>query len=192
MRAAAEFCRSAAWLWTVSLTSGGISRAARASCSVAEHALNPLGRGIDEAVAQEGSMNDFVAGDRYSKNINTRALLTQHWAAMESGNLDVEHDVYHAHAVLDYPQSGETIVGSDNIRASRLAGPRRSDLKVKAVLGQDDLWVTEYTVAEDGVPKLAVSIMEFRDGKVIRETLYFTDRVAAPAWRAQWVSKQTG
>jgi len=29
--------------------------------------------------------------------------------------------------------------------------------------------------------------MEFRDGKVIRERLYITERWDPPAWRAQWV-----
>jgi hypothetical protein len=32
-----------------------------------------------------------------------------------------------------------------------------------------------------------VSIMEFRDGKVVHETQYFADPFEAPAWRSQWV-----
>ena len=32
-----------------------------------------------------------------------------------------------------------------------------------------------------------VNIMEFRDGKVVRETIYFGDPWEPPAWRAQWV-----
>jgi hypothetical protein len=132
-------------------------------------------------------MNDFAANDRYAENMDIRAALERHWKTMEAGKLDTEHWFYHDAAVLDYPQSGESIAGCDNIRASRAAGPRRSDFKLKAVIGQDDLWVTEYTVAHDGQPKFAVSIMEFRDGKVIHETLYLADPVAAPPWRAQWV-----
>jgi hypothetical protein len=31
--------------------------------------------------------------------------------------------------------------------------------------------------------------MEFRDGKVARETQYFADLFDAPAWRAQWVER---
>jgi len=34
-----------------------------------------------------------------------------------------------------------------------------------------------------------VSIMEFRDGKVTRETQYFADPFGPPAWRAQWVER---
>jgi len=32
--------------------------------------------------------------------------------------------------------------------------------------------------------------MEFRDGKVARETQYFADPFEPPAWRTQWVEHQ--
>ena len=32
-----------------------------------------------------------------------------------------------------------------------------------------------------------VSIMEFRDDKVVHETQYFADPFEAPDWRSQWV-----
>jgi hypothetical protein len=41
-------------------------------------------------------------------------------------------------------------------------------------------------VVYDGHPVPTVSIMEFRDGKVARETQYFGDPFEAPAWRARW------
>jgi hypothetical protein len=31
--------------------------------------------------------------------------------------------------------------------------------------------------------------MEFRDGKVVRERIYFGDPWEPPAWRAQWVER---
>jgi hypothetical protein len=34
-----------------------------------------------------------------------------------------------------------------------------------------------------------VSIMEFRDGKVMNETQYFADPFEAPDWRSQWVQR---
>jgi hypothetical protein len=36
-----------------------------------------------------------------------------------------------------------------------------------------------------------VSIMEFRDGKVMHETQYFADSFEAPDWRSQWVQRLT-
>jgi hypothetical protein len=38
-------------------------------------------------------------------------------------------------------------------------------------------------------PAFTVSIMEFRDGKVIHETQYFADPFEAPDWRSQWVER---
>jgi hypothetical protein len=35
-----------------------------------------------------------------------------------------------------------------------------------------------------------VSVVEFRDGKVARETDYFAQPFQAPQWRAQWVERR--
>ena len=45
---------------------------------------------------------------------------------------------------------------------------------------------TEYTITYQGHPAYTVSIMEFRNGKVVHETQYFADPFEAPAWRRQW------
>ena len=57
------------------------------------------------------------------------------------------------------------------------------------LLGKGDLWVTEYTIIYQGRPAFTVSIMEFRNGKVVHETQYFADPFEAPAWRSQWVQR---
>jgi len=46
---------------------------------------------------------------------------------------------------------------------------------VRRIVGAGDLWVTEFTLAYDGRPSYSLSIMEFLDGKVARETQYFAD-----------------
>jgi hypothetical protein len=56
-------------------------------------------------------------------------------------------------------------------------------------VGEGDLWVTEYVIRYEGQSVQTVSIMEFRDGKVSRETQYFAEPFDAPAWRAQWVER---
>lgn len=134
-------------------------------------------------------MNDFAVGDEAEENLDTRASLDRHWNALAAGNFEAEHRIYHKDAVLDYPQSGERFAGRDNIRASRAAEPGRGAIQVKSILGQEDVWVTEYTVTQNAKPSLIVSIMEFRDGKVIRETQYAAEPFAAPAWRAKWRAK---
>jgi hypothetical protein len=41
----------------------------------------------------------------------------------------------------------------------------------------------------DGKPSYTVSIMEFRQDKVARETQYLADPLVAPAWQAQSVER---
>ena len=39
----------------------------------------------------------------------------------------------------------------------------------------------------DGRIAHVVDIIELRDGRILRETRYYSDPFAASAWRAQWV-----
>src|SRR5215469_8381257 len=116
-----------------------------------------------------------------------RAALDQHWAASDANDLETEHRIYHADAVLDYPQSGERTRGRSNIQGQRASQPSKKRFTVQRIIGGGALWITEFILTYDGNPSYTVSIMEFRDDKVARETQYFADPFAAPAWRAQWV-----
>ncbi len=49
--------------------------------------------------------------------------------------------------------------------------------------------MNEYTIRYDGKPSNVVGIMEFRDGLVVRETIYVSDPWEPPAWRAEWVER---
>ena len=114
------------------------------------------------------------------------AALDRHWAASEAGDDDAEDEIYHDDAVLEYPQSGERIRGRLAIRTTRGLLPNKH-FAIRRVIGRGDLWVTEYVISYDGKPSHTVSIMEFRDGKVFRETQYFGDPFEPWSGRAQWV-----
>lgn len=117
-----------------------------------------------------------------------RAVLEQHWAASASGDLNAEHEIYADDAVCDYPQSGERILGRRNLQALRGHHPGKpGGFQIKRLFGSGDLWITEYKIVYLGQTSYTVSIMEFKDGKVVHETQYFADPFDAPAWRAQWV-----
>lgn len=119
-----------------------------------------------------------------------RETLDAHWRASAAGDLDLEHDIYHDDAICDYPQSGERILGRANLQALRGHHPGKpSGFHIKRMVGEGNLWVTEYTIDYKGQRAFTVSIMEFRDGKVVHETQYFTDPFDAPAWRSQWVQR---
>jgi hypothetical protein len=119
-----------------------------------------------------------------------REALNAHWHASAIGDLNAEHAIYADDSICDYPQSGERICGRANLQALRGHHPGKpSGFEVKRIAGKDDLWITEYMILYEGRSAFTVSIMEFRDGKVVHETQYFADPFEAPEWRRQWVEK---
>jgi hypothetical protein len=116
-----------------------------------------------------------------------RDALRRHWAASDVNDFATEHEIYRTDAVLEYPQSGERIRGRAHIEASRAAQPNAKRFTVRRVLGVGDLWVSELVMTYDGQPNYVVSIMEFEDGQVVRESQYFSEPFTPGPSRAQWV-----
>jgi hypothetical protein len=117
-----------------------------------------------------------------------RTALNAHWRASAAGDADAEHDIYDDNVICEYPQSGERIIGRSNLQALRSHHPGKpAGFNVRRILGKDELWITEYTITYQERLAYTVSIMEFRNDKVVRETQYFADPFAAPDWRRQWV-----
>ena len=77
-----------------------------------------------------------------------RAALERHWTASAEGDQDAEHESYHDDAIVEYPQSGERIHGRHNVQALRSQHPARphSGFAVRRIVGEGDLWVTEYVI----------------------------------------------
>ena len=123
------------------------------------------------------------------KDQEIRAALRRHWAASDANEFEAEHRIYREDAVLEYPQSGERIRGRQHIQSSRAAQPSAKRFTVRRIVGTGDLWITEFILTYDGVPSYSVSIMEFLDGKVARETQYFGDPFEPGPSRAQWVER---
>ena len=113
-----------------------------------------------------------------------RARLRGHWEASERGDIDAEHAIYAADAILDYPQSGERFRGRSRIQAQRGGHPAERHFTILRILGGGDLWVSEVLITYDGVPTCSVSVMEITDGFVTHETQYFADPFPAPPGRA--------
>src|ERR1700675_1160348 len=136
-------------------------------------------------------MNDQLKKAQISgaRDQEIRAALEQHWAASNANDFETEHLIDHEDAVLEYPQSGERTRGRSNIQGQRASQPNKKRFSIRRILGGGDLWVTEFVLTYDGKPSYTVSIMEFRDDKVARETQYFADPFVAPASRAQWVER---
>lgn len=113
-----------------------------------------------------------------------RAAIEEHWRASEAGEIEAEHAVYAADAILDYPQSGERFRGRATISAQRGGHPADRHFSVLRIVGSGALWVSECVITYDGVPSYSVSIMEFAGEHVMHETQYFAEPFPAPASRA--------
>jgi hypothetical protein len=97
--------------------------------------------------------------------------------------------IYAEDAVVEWPQGGERLRGKANIIGFRSTYPASQQFQLHRTTGCHNLWVNEYTIRYDDQPVMAVGIMEFRDGEVIRERIYFGEPWEPPAWRAQWVER---
>lgn len=115
----------------------------------------------------------------FSWNVVTTHRLVVIW--------DAVHAIYNDDAVIEYPQSGERILGREKLRALRESYPATLDFSVRRIVGSGDLWITEYVIGYDGKPVNTVSVMLFDGDKVARETLYFADPFDPPEWRSNWV-----
>jgi hypothetical protein len=134
-------------------------------------------------------MNAKPPREQSPREEQIRAALDQHWTASDANDSEAEHRIYLDDAVLEYPQSGERTRGRSNIQNQRASQPSAKRFSIRRIIGSGELWVTEFVLTYDGKPSYTVSIMEFEGDKVARETQYFADPFAAPAFRAQWVER---
>ena len=115
-----------------------------------------------------------------------RAWLEDHFAYTRS-DPDRAHAMYHGDAILEFPQSGERFVGVENFREWRSAYPAATSPEIIRIRGAGNVWVAELTISYDGGPPLyGVTILELRDDRLMRETIYVSEGWEAPEWRSQW------
>ena len=118
----------------------------------------------------------------------TREALMRHWR-YEGIDYDRSHEIYHDDAVLEFPQSGERFVGVENLREWRSNYPAQATVEFREIRGRDDLWIAEISISYDqGAASFGISILELRDDKIARETIYVAEGWEPPAWRARWRS----
>jgi hypothetical protein len=115
-----------------------------------------------------------------------RAMLEHNFE--HSGSDPVKaHEIYAEDAVLEFPQSGERFVGVENFREWRRGYPANVSFEFREVRGAGDIWVVELSVRyDDGPENFGISIHEFRDELIVRETIYVAEGFEAPEWRAEW------
>jgi ketosteroid isomerase-like protein len=113
------------------------------------------------------------------------------WRALQAGDWEAAGGCLHDDFVQEWPQSGERIVGRDNALAIEQSFPGGlPTMRFRRTLAGGDLAVLEVELTyADGGRYLGVSVLELRDGKVVRETDYYAEPFQAPEWRARWVER---
>jgi ketosteroid isomerase-like protein len=113
------------------------------------------------------------------------------WRALQAGDWEAAGGYLHDDFVQEWPQSGERIVGRDNALAIERNFPvGLPTMRFRRTLAAGDLAVLEVELTyADGGRYLCVSVLELRDGKVVKETDYYAQPFQAPAWRARWVER---
>ena len=107
---------------------------------------------------------------------------------IDQGRVEEMDDLFHDDAVMEWPQSGERVVGAENRRAIYRGFPSLPKVQPRAVRCSGDLCVAEATLSYDsGDSFQAVFVFELRDGRIAKETGYWSSPFEAPEWRAEWV-----
>jgi len=116
-----------------------------------------------------------------------RSFVDRYWVAEGGADLDALAAMYSEDAVQEWPQSGERVVGRDNIMAITGSYPGLPKATVRRIRGSGDgPWVVELTLDYGGERYESANILEFSNGVIVRETDYFATPFDPPAWRAQW------
>jgi hypothetical protein len=119
-----------------------------------------------------------------------REALLRQWTYTGGPNEAKASELYHDDVVLEFPQSDEWFRGKANQQAWRERYPAKLDFQPKEIRGSGDLWIAEGLLSyDDAEPIHYVKILQFRDDKVERETLYFAESFEAPEWRRPWAEQ---
>jgi hypothetical protein len=104
--------------------------------------------------------------------------------------MDPELEYRHRHEdyLVEFPQSGERMDRDDLRRLQEtFPGGQAPNIQLRRVTGGGDVWFGESLIHyADGKVVFGVSRVEFRDGRMWRETRYYAEPFEVPEWRASW------
>ncbi|MCX4692437.1 nuclear transport factor 2 family protein [Streptomyces sp. NBC_01408] len=118
-------------------------------------------------------------------------VVAQLWERIEARDWDGVARLIAEDAVIEWPVSGERIVGRANFIAVNSDDGYSDERSVELlrILADGDLVVTEVEMPQDHVLYRAVSLWTVRNGEVVSAREYWTSpgQDPAPRWRAGYV-----
>ena len=127
-----------------------------------------------------------------SQNKVNESVIERLISCINDHKIEVMDELFHDDAIMDWPQSGEKVVGADNRRGIYKSFPQLPIITPRRMVSDGDLVVAEASLNYGSGPDFkTVFIFEFKDGKIAKETAYWSESFEAPAWRAKWVEKSS-
>jgi limonene-1,2-epoxide hydrolase len=119
-------------------------------------------------------------------------IVEHFWKTMGTNDFHAAAALLHENYRLEWPQSGEVIVGRDNFAAINTAYPAKGKWRftINALLADGDEVVTDVTVTDGARTDRAITFSLVRDGKIVRQIEFWPEHFEAPAWRAKWVANK--
>jgi ketosteroid isomerase-like protein len=123
-------------------------------------------------------------------NRANRATVNALVSAINRGDRNALDAVFTEDVIMEWPQSGERIVGAQNRREIYKRFPSLPQVTERRFAGAGDLCVLEANLDYgDGDPYQCIFVFEMRDGLIAKETAYWAKPFPAPEWRAPWVER---
>jgi len=118
---------------------------------------------------------------------SNEAVVERLIACINDRQVEVMDELFHDDATMDWPQSRERVRGAANRRAIYTAFPQLPTITPRRMTSAGDLVVAEATLDYGGPVFETVFIFELSDGRIRKETAYWSEPFDPPQWRAQWV-----
>ena len=142
--------------------------------------------------------------------LTNEEVVRRYGTASAEFDFDTLHELRHPDWEVVWPQSGEHVHSSESwteIAQAYPGGTPRTELTrvigaedrwvlspgntVLRVVGSGDFWWAEWRMTyPDGSLWICIDLLELRDAKVYRETVYWAEPFDAASWRTPWVHRE--
>ena len=123
--------------------------------------------------------------------MNNKQILETFWETMETNDFHAASQLLHDDYTLEWPQSGERILGRDNFAAINTNYPAEGKwhFEINHILAEGDMSVTDVSVTDGKVIGRAITFSTIRDEKIWKQVEFWPDPFEAPEWRTKWIQK---
>lgn len=121
--------------------------------------------------------------------MNNKQILENFWAIMETNDFYAASQLLHDEYTLEWPQSGERILGRDNFAAINTNYPAEGKwhFTINHIVAEGDMVVTDVTATDGKIIGRAITFSTIRDEKIWKQIEFWPDPFEAPEWRVQWI-----